>query len=240
MNIHRLAMDPLRNATTEVSKRTPYQPHPSSRIRHVSPQTQFLIQQIVSSLNTFRQDPADIRVLLCGDAADLRRIVDAISAAVDDNAFILSRIIVAIEDIVPFAHELLEISKPQIVEWNEADYEEYLIERVKRRTDNFVIGLAIDLSPSIRRVRRMRQLLEKDGTLIIPNEGKGWRTAYPELLGSFVVDGGRFLTMVDCVPGVAESIRDSELFLPLDRRICPQPGIIDLREATHHSGPRGM
>lgn len=63
--------------------------------------------------------------------------------------------------IVPFAHELLEISKPQIVEWNEADYEEYLIERVKRRTDNFVIGLAIDLSPSIRRVRRIRQLLEK-------------------------------------------------------------------------------
>ncbi|VUZ50631.1 unnamed protein product [Hymenolepis diminuta] len=246
-------MDPLRKATNEVSKRTPYQPHPTSRIRHVSPQTQFLIQQIVSSLNTFRQgvkplngstqiktDPADIRALLCGDAADLRRIVDAISVAVNEDAFILSRIIVAIEDIVPFAHELLEISKPQIVEWNEADYEEYLIERVKRRTDDFVIGLAIDLSPSIRRVRRIRQLLEKDGTLIIPNEGKGWRTAYPELLGSFVVDGGRFLTMMDCVPGVAESIRDSELFLPLERRICPQPGIVDLREATHHSGPRGM
>ncbi|VDL58261.1 unnamed protein product [Hymenolepis diminuta] len=180
----------------------------------------------------------------------MRRIVDAISVAVNEDAFILSRIIVAIEDIVPFAHELLEISKPQIVEWNEADYEEYLIERVKRRTDDFVIGLAIDLSPSIRRVRRIRQLLEKfilmkiflpqDGTLIIPNEGKGWRTAYPELLGSFVVDGGRFLTMMDCVPGVAESIRDSELFLPLERRICPQPGIVDLREATHHSGPRGM
>lgn len=62
---------------------------------------------------------------------------------------------------MPFAHEILELSKPQIVEWNEADYEEYLIERVKRRNDDFVIGLAIDLSPTIRRVRRIRQLLEK-------------------------------------------------------------------------------
>nr|CDS32486.1 expressed protein [Hymenolepis microstoma] len=246
-------MLPLKKLTDKVSKRTPYQPYPTSRIRHVSPQIQFLIQQIVSSLSNFRQgiqplngndqiktDPAGIRVLLCGDAGDLRRIVDAVSAAVNDDPFILSRIIVATEDIVPFAHELPEISKPQIVEWNEADYEEYLIERVKRRAGDFVIGLAIDLSPTIRRVRRIRQLLEKDGTLIIPNEGKGWRTAYPELLGSFVVDGGRFLTMIDCVPGVANSIRDSELYLPLERRVCPRPGIIDLREAIHHSGPRGM
>ncbi|KAM7537551.1 hypothetical protein Aperf_G00000076315 [Anoplocephala perfoliata] len=232
------------------SKGSFYQPHTISQIQHISPQMQFLIQQIVSTLNTFRQgvgpleekstNPADVRALLCGDAADLRRIVDAVSAAVNDEAFILSRIIVAIEDIVPFANELLEITKPQIVEWNEAIYEEYLIERVKRRTDDFVIGLAIDLSPTIRRVRRIRQLLEKDGTLIIPNEGKGWRTAYPELLGSFVVNGGRFLTKIDCVPGVSEAMRDSELFSPLEKRISPQPGIIDLRESIHQSGPRGM
>ncbi|KAM7537178.1 hypothetical protein Aperf_G00000076365 [Anoplocephala perfoliata] len=201
---------------------------------------QFLIRQIVSNLNTFRQgveplngdnqistNPADVRVLLCDDAADLQRIVNAVSDAVNDDAFILSRIIVAIED-------------PQIVGWDEAIYEEYLIERVKRRTDDFVIGLAIDLWPTMRRVRRIRQLLGKDCMLIIPNEGKGWRTAYPELLGSFVVIGGRFLTTVDCVPGVSEAIRDSELFSPLEKWISPQPRIIDLRESIHKSGPRGM
>lgn len=37
------------------SERSPYQPYAISRIQHVSPQMQFLIQQIVSSLNTFRQ-----------------------------------------------------------------------------------------------------------------------------------------------------------------------------------------
>lgn len=58
-------MDPLRKATNEVSKRTPYQSHPTSRIRHVSPQTQFLIQQIVSSLNTFRQGSFDTLVTRC-------------------------------------------------------------------------------------------------------------------------------------------------------------------------------
>ena len=63
--------------------------------------------------------------------------------------------------IIPFSHEILGNSKPHIVEWNEADYEEYLVERVKRRNDNFAIGLAIDLSPTIRRVRRIRHLLEK-------------------------------------------------------------------------------
>ncbi|KAM7537064.1 hypothetical protein Aperf_G00000076325 [Anoplocephala perfoliata] len=240
--------------TKKLSSKLPtHQPYTISLIQHISPQMQFLIQQIVSSLNTFRQgveplngnsqihtNPEDIRVLLCGEAIELRRIVDAVSAAVNDDAFILSRIIVAIEDIVPFANELLEVTKPQIVEWNEAIYEEYLIERVKRRTDDFVIGLAIDLSPTMRRIRRIRQLLEKDGTLIIPNEGKGWRTAYPELLGSFVVDGGRFLTTLDCVPGVAEAMRDSELFSPLEKRISRRPGIIDLRESIHQSGPRGM
>ncbi|KAL5110584.1 hypothetical protein TcWFU_006898 [Taenia crassiceps] len=230
----------------------PFKPYDTAQITHISPQMQFMVRAIVASLNTFRRDieplngngeittdPANVRVLLCGDAADLRQCVNAVSEAVNDDPFILSRIIVAIEDIVPFAHEILELSKPQIVEWNEADYEEYLIERVKRRNDDFVIGLAIDLSPTIRRVRRIRQLLEKDGTLIIPNEGKGWRTAYPELIASFVVDGGRFLTMIDCVPGSAEAIRDSELFPPLERRLRPTPGVISMREVIHQSAPKG-
>ncbi|KAM7537121.1 hypothetical protein Aperf_G00000076346 [Anoplocephala perfoliata] len=220
--------------------RSPYQHYTSSHIQHISPQMQFLIQQIVSTINTFRQDPADVRVLLCGDAADLRRIVNTVLAAINDDSFILSRIIVAIEDIVPFADEQLETIKPQIVEWNEAIYEEYLIERVKCSTDNFVTGLTIDLCPTIRRVRRIRQLLEIDGTLIIPNEDNGWWIAYPELLGSLVVNRGRFLTTVDCVPGVSEEIRNSELFSPLEKWISPQPGIIDLRESIHQSGLRAM
>ncbi|KAM7537986.1 hypothetical protein Aperf_G00000076355 [Anoplocephala perfoliata] len=235
------------------SKRSPFQHYTISHTQHASPQMRFLIQQIVSTLNTFRQGaeplngnsrtntkPADVRVLLCGEAFDLRRIVDAVSTVVNDDAFIISRIIVAIEDIAPFADDRLEITKPQIVQWDETIYEEYLIERVKCNADNFVIGLAIDLCPTIRRVRRIRQLLEKDGTLIIPKEGKGWRTAYPELLGSFVVNGGHFLTTIDCVPGVAEAMRDSELLPPLEKWISPQPGIIDLRESIHQSGPRGM
>lgn len=44
-------------------------------------------------------DPASVRVLLCGDAADLRQCVNAVSEAVNDDPFILSRIIVAIEDV---------------------------------------------------------------------------------------------------------------------------------------------
>ncbi|CDS42238.1 expressed conserved protein [Echinococcus multilocularis] len=231
--------------TKTLGNRDPFEPYDITQITHISPQMQFMVSAIVSSLNTFRRDieplngnsgittdPANVRVLLCGDAADLRQCVNAVSEAVSDDPFILSRIIVAIEDISPFANEILKLSKPQIVEWNEADYEEYLIERVKRRNDDCVIGLAIDLSPTIRRVRRIRQLLEKDGTLIIPNERKMWRTAYPELIASFVVDGGRFLTMIDCVPGSAEAMRDSELFPPLEKRLRPIPGMIDMRETS--------
>lgn len=51
-------------------------------------------------------DPRNVRVLLCGDAADLRRFVDAVSAAVNDDPFILSRIIVAIEDVSKMALDM--------------------------------------------------------------------------------------------------------------------------------------
>lgn len=45
--------------------------------------------------------------------------------------------------------------------------------------------------------------------------------------------------MIDCVPGSAEAIRDSELFPPLERRLRPTPGLINMREVIHQSAPKG-
>ena len=54
------------------------------------------------------------------------------------------------------------------------------------------------------------------------------------------MDGGRFLTMIDCVAGSAETIRNSELFPPLEKCLRFRPGVVDMQEAIHQSGPRGM
>ncbi len=51
--------------------------------------------------------------------------------------------------------------KPPIVEWTEDVYEEYLIERVRSKYDNFRIGLVVDFRPTIRRLTRIRKLLEQ-------------------------------------------------------------------------------
>ena len=46
----------------------------------------------------------DVRVLLCGDAADLRLCVDTLSEVVNDDPQILSRLIVASEDVSALLH----------------------------------------------------------------------------------------------------------------------------------------
>ncbi|VDD74817.1 unnamed protein product [Mesocestoides corti] len=227
-------------------------------IIHPSDELTFIMQEILKCLTSFRQDttsssskddlnnsepesPPDAsknRVLLCGQANDVRCCINALTTAVNGDPSILTRVIVATEDISPFSPEILEPSKPQIVEWNEAVYEEYLVERVKRHYDEFVIGLAIDFCPTIRRVRRIRHLLEKDGTLIIPSEGRGWREAHTDLLSSFVRDGGRFLALADLIPSAARAHREAELFQPIERRHFHQFGPISLRELVHSSGEK--
>ncbi|VDQ12513.1 unnamed protein product [Trichobilharzia regenti] len=51
--------------------------------------------------------------------------------------------------------------KIHLVNWDETDYEEMLIERIRPRSDDFIIPLVIEFQPTIRRMKRIRELLEK-------------------------------------------------------------------------------
>ncbi|VDP88213.1 unnamed protein product [Echinostoma caproni] len=89
----------------------------------------------------------------------------------------------------------------QLVDWNERDYEEELLERVKSKYNpERRIRLAIDFQPTPRRMLRIRQLLEQDGTLIIPYEKPVWRVRYAPLMRSFTATGGNLIKLSETVP----------------------------------------
>ncbi|VDM04942.1 unnamed protein product [Schistocephalus solidus] len=129
-------------------------------------------------------------------------------------------------------------SKPHMVEWDESVYEEYLIERVKTRNDQFSISLAIDFSPTLRRIERIRKLLEKEGVLIITAENPGWRMAKPELISSFSANGGSLIKLTECLVSAANSERRRNMLRPVERRNGIL-GSVSCPEDTRFGGMKG-
>lgn len=49
----------------------------------------------------------------------------------------------------------------RIVDWSEREYDEILVQNVRAKSDQFIIHLVIEFQPTLRRLKRVRKLLEK-------------------------------------------------------------------------------
>uniref|UniRef100_A0A0X3PHU1 Uncharacterized protein n=2 Tax=Schistocephalus solidus TaxID=70667 RepID=A0A0X3PHU1_SCHSO len=173
-------------------------------------------------------------VLLCGRLGELEPCL----ASLSNQPEVLEHIIVATSNITRLYSDKATSSKPHMVEWDESVYEEYLIERVKTRNDQFSISLAIDFSPTLRRIERIRKLLEKEGVLIITAENPGWRMAKPELISSFSANGGSLIKLTECLVSAANSERRRNMLRPVERRNGIL-GSVSCPEDTRFGGMKG-
>ncbi|OON18891.1 hypothetical protein X801_05250, partial [Opisthorchis viverrini] len=119
----------------------------------------------------------------------------------------------------PFIDKYFGKEDIRIVNWNESAYEEELIERIRSPRQSYVVTLAIDFQPTPRRLRRIRAILEKSGTLVIPHELPEWRTRYPDLMQSFSKDGGRFIKLFETMSTTSRT-REIEFRLQTGRAGC--------------------
>nr|VZI20201.1 unnamed protein product [Spirometra erinaceieuropaei] len=222
---------------------------PHEPIRHNSEELAFICEKIISCLSeekaaedacvsSEKMDCAPGErtkmILLCGRLGELEPCL----ASLGNRTELLEHIIVATNNITRLYSNKATSSKPHMVEWDESVYEEYLIERVKTSTDQFSISLAIDFSPTLRRIERIRKLLDKDGILIITAENPGWRMAKPELMSSFSANGGSLIKLTECLVSAASSERRLHLLRPTERRNGIS-GPVSCPEDTRFGGVKG-
>ncbi|VDN11111.1 unnamed protein product [Dibothriocephalus latus] len=205
---------------------------PRDSIRHTSEELTFVCEKIISCLSENKEHTK--KVLLCGRLRELEPCL----ASLGNRPELLEHIIVATNNITRLYNDKTTVKKPLIVEWDESVYEEYLIERVKTSSDHFSISLAIDFSPTLRRIERIRKLLEKDGVLIITAENPGWRMAKPQLLSSFSANGGSLIKLAECLVSAANSERRLHLLRPVERRNGIL-GSVSCPEDTRFGGMKG-
>lgn len=196
----------------------------------------FISSMMFSYLARNAADPSQ-KVLLCGSWEDLEPCLVSLTMATGNRSDILSRVIVATNDVRLFINRYFKSSKLNIVDWHEAAYEEILIERVKPPRDDVAIVLAIDFTPTLRRLGRIRQLLDKDGMLIITAETPGWRIARPELMSSFSAHGGMLVKLTECLPAAAKVDRQVSL-LRQGRRTAHIRGAVGFADALCLSGEK--
>nr|CAH8846354.1 unnamed protein product [Trichobilharzia regenti] len=146
-----------------------------------------------SSLSSPRQ-----KILICGSPDDISPCLDyAMTAKPGEIDF--SSLIIASSDIDELIANYFGKIKIHLVNWDETDYEEMLIERIRPRSDDFIIPLVIEFQPTIRRMKRIRELLEKDGTLVIPSENPTWRIKHTNLMNSFTENNGTLIKLAENV-----------------------------------------
>ncbi|TGZ69008.1 hypothetical protein CRM22_003979 [Opisthorchis felineus] len=145
-------------------------------------------------------------------------LLDYMTSIRPSNSF-MRKLIVATEELDPFIDKYFGKEDIRIVNWNESAYEEELIERIRSPRQSYAVTLAIDFQPTPRRLRRIRAILEKSGTLVIPHELPEWRTRYPDLMQSFTKDGGRFIKLFETMSTTSRT-RELEFRLQAGRAGC--------------------
>ncbi|CAH8538676.1 unnamed protein product [Schistosoma intercalatum] len=120
----------------------------------------------VSSLKSFSNYRPRQKILICGLPDDISPCLDYAMIA-KPGMIDYSSLIIASTDIDELIVNYFGKIKIHLVNWDETDYEEMLIERVRPRSDNFVIPLVIEFQPTIRRMKRIRELLEKNKFLVL-------------------------------------------------------------------------
>ncbi|TNN16353.1 hypothetical protein EWB00_000471 [Schistosoma japonicum] len=149
------------------------------------------------SLSSFTNYPRQ-KILICGLPDDISPCLDYAMIA-KPGVIDYSSLIIASTDIDELIVNYFGKTKIHLVNWDETDYEEMLIERVRPRSDNFTIPLVIEFQPTIRRMKRIRELLEKNGTLVIPSENPEWRIRYTNLMNSFTENNGTLIKLAENV-----------------------------------------
>ncbi|CAI2728120.1 unnamed protein product [Schistosoma spindalis] len=152
----------------------------------------------VSSLKSFSNYRPRQKILICGLPDDISPCLDYAMIA-KPGMIDYSSLIIASTDIDELIVNYFGKIKIHLVNWDETDYEEMLIERVRPRSDNFAIPLVIEFQPTIRRMKRIRELLDKNGTLVIPSENPEWRIRYTNLMNSFTENNGTLIKLAENV-----------------------------------------
>ncbi|TPP62560.1 hypothetical protein FGIG_05201 [Fasciola gigantica] len=155
----------------------------------------YISDLIHDELDIYDLDQKEEKILLCGSWCEVAPCLEYISSHFPSPS-IFPHIVVATDEIERFLSVYMFKDQIELVDWNEHDYEEVLIERVKNKHDRKRhIRLVVDFQPTPRRLQRIRQLLEKDGILIIPYEKPAWRARYALLMRSFTNDGGALIKL---------------------------------------------
>ncbi|CAL8089404.1 unnamed protein product [Calicophoron daubneyi] len=173
-------------------------------------EVQCIADWVFKELDSITSDPNKRKILLCGTWQDISCCLDYMTAARGAEN-VLPHLIVATNELDPFILKYFEEdSNLHIVDWNETAYEEILIERVKPQTASYKISMVIDFEPTGRRLARIRNFLEMDGTLIIPYEKPAWRDRFAAVMSSFAENNGQFIKLAEIIPAVNDARRMSE------------------------------